>query len=154
MIKINSGQSLFEVLFSVAVASIILVGVVSLAATSIRNSSFSSNGSLATEFVQEGSEWIRQFRDADWDAFKSHSSGGSGSNWCINTIPYPPPAWGLPTSCGTSTISGTIFTRSLNLADDATDPGAIVHVTVTVTWNDAQGIHTVRSISSLSDWNR
>ncbi|OGM28436.1 hypothetical protein A2962_04745 [Candidatus Woesebacteria bacterium RIFCSPLOWO2_01_FULL_39_61] len=153
MIKVYSGQSLFEVLFSVAIASILLIGVVSLAATSVRNTSFSLNNALATEFAQEGSEWIRQYRDADWDEFKSHSSGGAGSNWCINSLPYPPPAWGLPSSCGTATITGTIFTRDINLTDDAINAG-LVEVTISVNWTDSQGVHTVRSISKLADWNR
>ena len=149
---LEKGQSLFEVLFSIAIISIILIALVSLVAGSVRNSDFSQNNALATKYVQEASEWIRQYRDADWNEFKTRSGGGSGSTWCIDTLPYPPPTWGLVSAC-TGTIPGTPFTREMNLVDDTTDPD-LVHVTIVASWEDSQGMHTVKSISSLSNWNR
>ena len=44
----QSGQSLFEVVFAIAVVAIIISGVVALSATTVRNSSFSRNNALAT----------------------------------------------------------------------------------------------------------
>ena len=52
-----------------------------------------------------------------------------------------------------ATITGTIFTRDINLTDDAINAG-LVEVTISVNWTDSQGVHTVRSISKLADWNR
>lgn len=147
------GQSLFEVLFSVAIASLILVSIVSLVAGSVRNADYSQNNALATRFAEEGSEWIRQYRDASWVEFKNHATN-AGSTFCINSLPYPPPAWGLPSSCGSTFIAGTIFTRTLNLTNDPGDTANLVIAAVTVNWTDSQGVHTVRSISKLADWNR
>ena len=151
--KLNGGQSLFEVLFAVAIASIVLVGVVSLASTSIRNSDFSQNNALATKYAQEGMEWIRQYRDTDWDESKSHSSDIIHTTWCLDTLPYPPPTWGLSNTCS-GPISGTIFTRQVELwREDATNTN-VVHVAVKVIWNDSQGDHEIITQSDLSDWNR
>jgi len=43
---LEKGQSLFEVLFSIAIISIILIALVSLVAGSVRNSDFSQNNAL------------------------------------------------------------------------------------------------------------
>ena len=68
----NFGQSLFEVVFAVAIAAMILVGIVSLATTSTRNSIFSRNNSQATKYAQEVVEWLREERDKDWINLSSH----------------------------------------------------------------------------------
>jgi Tfp pilus assembly protein PilV len=144
------GQSLFEVLFAIAVIGILITGIVSLSAKSVRNSDYSQSNALATKFAQEAMEWIRKYRDTNWDDFISHSSA-SGARWCINSLPNPP-AWSLGTSCGNNKIIGTPFTRELIMSTDSVNP-QIVNVTVEVKWDDSSGTHTVKSISSLSKWS-
>lgn len=58
--RFNNGQSLFEVMFALSVAAMILVAVVALVATSIRNSTFSKNKALANKYASELSEWLKK----------------------------------------------------------------------------------------------
>lgn len=138
------GQSLFEVIFAIAIAAIILVGIVALAATSVRNSSFARNQSLATRYVQEASEWLRAERDADWTAFSAKSSAVSGTDWCLSSLSWP----GSSGNCGPP-ITGTIFARETKLIEETTE---IVRAEINVVWNDAQGVHTTRSVARFTDW--
>ncbi len=141
------GQSLFEVIFALAIAAIVLIGVVSLAASSVRNSTFARNKALATRYTQEASEWLRGQRDANpWAAVIAASSPDPGTTWCLVdlsaglTSPAP--------TCGV--ITGTIFTREVILKE-LPNPNE-VEVTVTVDWTDSKGIHEVRTVTILTNW--
>ncbi|OGM21054.1 hypothetical protein A2714_01845 [Candidatus Woesebacteria bacterium RIFCSPHIGHO2_01_FULL_38_9] len=149
--KIVRGQSLFEVVIALGVMSFILVGIVSLAGTSIRNSTFSNNNALASKYTQEGMEWIRQERDTTiWSTFSARDADNSPSpqtatSYCISGLTW------VSGPCGSTTITGTIFTREADLTwvnSDTTD------VDVRVSWTDAQGTHTVRSSTLFTNWNR
>ena len=149
----NNGQSMFEVVVAVGMSAIVLIAVASLAAGSVRNSSYTSNNSQATKYAQEQIEWLRGQRDADWSAFIGNIDSG-GCNGALS--------WG-----GSCTISST-FTRSVsftcyfrNLSTDIINPVLcssgyqninVVDATVVVSWTDAQGVHEVRSSTRLSDW--
>ncbi|MFV1917388.1 MAG: hypothetical protein ACC618_02840, partial [Patescibacteria group bacterium] len=106
----RKGQSLFEVIFTLAIAALIMVGIVSLAASSIRNSAFSRNNTQATRYVQEASEWLREQRDTDWSVFSGYASSAPGEKWCLTSLAWP----GSSGNCGTTTIDGT-FTREVTL---------------------------------------
>src|SRR3990172_5630766 len=69
----QSGQSLFEVVLALAIATIIIVAMVALASSAIRNSNFSRNKTLATRFSQEATEWLRGERDADFTVFETRA---------------------------------------------------------------------------------
>lgn len=148
------GQSLFEVIIAIGVIALILVGVVSLATVSVRNSSFAGNNALATKYAQEGAEWLRQQRDASWSIFIANTG-----NTCLGTL-----AWGV-----TCPIPGTLFSRAISFTCfrynagpppieiplACSDPTVdIADTTVTVSWTDAQGTHVVRSATRLTNWNR
>jgi Tfp pilus assembly protein PilV len=149
---INSGQSLFEVVVAVGLSALILVGIASLAAASVRNSSFSRNNAQATKFAQEEIEWLRSQRDADWATFTPSIGGGCSGSF----------SWG-----GSCPITSTIFTRSAVFTCSFFDPVAgassvpcnslpdninIVDVEVSVVWSDAQGDHQVKSNTRLTNW--
>jgi hypothetical protein len=153
------GQSLFEVVFSVAIVALLVVGVVALAATSVRNSTFSRNTSLGNAYAQEAVEWLREERDKDWDTFKSHAIASTG--WCLKTL-----SWSSPTfasACGTSDyLNSTIFIRSLSFTCFHDGPPAIscsagstvnnIEGLVVVSWVDGQGVHDVRVTTRLANW--
>jgi hypothetical protein len=145
--KSNSGQSLFEVVFALAVAGIVMIGIVSLAASSVRNSSYSRNNALATRYVQETSEWLRGQRDgSDWTSFSGYADA-SGVTYCLQSLGSSLPS---VSSCGdTDYITGTIFIRELKLTLLSADT---VDVEISVEWNDAQGLHTTRSLTQLTNW--
>ena len=72
-ITFSSGQSLFEVVVALAISTLVIIAVVSLAALSIRNTDFSKNKTLASKYAQDATEWLRGQRDADFDAFASNT---------------------------------------------------------------------------------
>lgn len=163
----NHGQSLYEVVFALGVTALILTGVVSLAATTVRNSTFTRNNAQATKFVQEGTEWLRGERDADWDIFAGRAS--ANTNYCLDDSPLDAGSWSNPGICGGSEFIGfnTIFLRQLTFACFTTNPFSPppflsvacsapsvdnIETTVSVSWSDAQGTHEVRAITRFTNW--
>ena len=84
--KSSEGQSLFEVIVALAVITLIVVTVVAVAGTSIRNVSFARNNEHATRFSQEAIEWVRSERDSGWDAFASRATQPV---WCLQNLSWP-----------------------------------------------------------------
>ena len=139
----QSGQSLFEVVFAIAVVAIIISGVVALSATTVRNSSFSRNNALATNYAQEAAEWLRSERDNNWVIFSGRSNT-SGVTWCINAL-----TWVSGVCSGN--ISGTIFMRTVTLTTDIVDPNTIQAVVLAI-WADSQGNHQTKTTMTLTNW--
>jgi type II secretory pathway pseudopilin PulG len=154
--QINSalGQSLFEVIFALAIAAVVLVALVALSATSIRNSTYSKNSVQATQLAQETTEWLRGERDRDWVTFAARSSAG-GTLWCF---PNQPLAWpGSSSVTCTTTVSNTIFTRSVTLVQRDIDGNSVIDTidaAVTISWVDSQGQHDSRNNARFTDWRR
>lgn len=151
----RNGQSLFEVIFAVGIAALILLAVVSLASTSVRNASFARNDSIATKYAQEAGEWLRQQRDLNW------------SNLITNSSTTPKCLGNLNWSSG-CTIGTTTFSRTIEFACfQYTSPPPLftsracgdlsvntVDILVIVSWTDAQGTHNVRNQTRFTNWNR
>ncbi|MFC1649734.1 hypothetical protein ACFL2C_03430 [Patescibacteria group bacterium] len=134
MVKLNKGQSLFEVVFAIAIATVVLTGVVFLATSTIRNSTFSKNKAEATKFTQEAAEWLREQKDQNWDNLATHISPSrclGDLNWASGCV-----------------IVGTIFSRSVSL----TQVGDDIEAQVIVTWTDGLGEHQVKSITTYTNW--
>ncbi len=141
------GQSLFEVVFAIAIAALILVGVVSVTTSSVRNSSFSRDNSLATRHVQQTSEWLREQRDASnaWSEFSSNAD----ATYCLSTLGSGFPS---PGGCsGSQVIPSTPFTREVTLT---LIPPDTVEALIVVDWTDSQGNHAVRSVTRYTNWQR
>lgn len=134
------GQSLFEVIFAIGVAALVLVGITSLSAKGVRNSSFSKNNAQATKYAQEATEWLREQRDTSWSNFVSHASGNP---ICLGSSP---PSWSGPCK-----ITGTPFERRVTLTRDAANTN-IIHAVVEVSWNDDQGFHSSRTVTTFTNW--
>lgn len=142
--RFEKGQSLFEVVLSLAVITLIIVTLILLASNSIRNATFSRNKTIATRNVQEALEWLRGERDEDFDAF---STRALTSRYCLPSLSWNDAIIG---SCGADDlISGTPLKREIVF--DIVTPDNI-EVTILVYWEDAQGMHEVRSITNLTDW--
>lgn len=157
-IRFFSGQALFEIIIALGVIAIILVGVVPLATTSVRNSSFSNNNAQATKYVQEAVEWLRRERDRNWNDFVQ--KGQVSGSYCLVSTD-----WSRPGPClSTDFISGTtIFLREVNLSCFVDSPSQStqcsdplvkgVKAEVKVWWQDAQAIREVRSVNYFTYWN-
>ncbi|MBU0570048.1 hypothetical protein KKB40_04710 [Patescibacteria group bacterium] len=159
------GQSLFEVLFAVAIAAIILVGVVSLSTTSIRNTGYSNNNALATKYAQQAVEWLRGERDGGFLVFRDRTV--TSATYCLNEVSL---SWNNDTGCSNSQfITGTFFLRSVSFICYETDPANPanfllvgcsdadvnnIEAIVRVKWTDAQGDHVVRTVSRFTDWRK
>src|SRR3989304_3557712 len=96
--KNREGQSFFEVVLALALVSIILIALVTLATISVRSATFSRNKNLATRFSQEAIEWLRGQRDTGWSDFFARSSP-SGATWCLSTL-----NWSHPGDCSSESV--------------------------------------------------
>lgn len=139
------GQSLFEVVVALFVVTLIMITLVALAVTSVRNSDFSKNKALATRHAQEASEWLRGERDEDWDVFSTRAAGAPGQRWCLNSLSWP----ATPGGCGSSFIQDGIFQREVTLL--TLDP-VTIETQVIVYWNDSLGRHEVNATTNLTNW--
>lgn len=159
----NRGQSLFEVVFAIAIAAILVVGVVALAATSVRNSASARNDSLAKNYAEEAGEWLREERDKDWVSFKDNARGVSylnSTNWCLKALSWSSPS--KNSACASDVyLDSTIFIRNATFTCFNTNPPAIacsdtsvnlIEATIVVSWSDTQGAHEVRTVTYLANW--
>lgn len=145
MKKYASGQSLFEVILALAMATLIMVALVALASSSIKNSGYSRNKTYATRYTQEASEWLRGQRDDDWDSFYTNFTFCAPSYvQCLDTL-----SWGNCGECVEEEIIDNIFKREVTFFDIAADRTTIE---ITTYWTDSQGIHEVRNSTILTDW--
>ncbi|MEJ2347576.1 MAG: hypothetical protein P8Y17_00035 [Patescibacteria group bacterium] len=142
----NYGQSLFEVVIALGLATLIIVAIVSLATNSIRNTSFSRDKTISTRYTQEATEWLRGQRDEDWDAFITNVTFCPAPPYtqCLDTL-----SWGDCGSCGSDELIENRFTREVSFSDITADS---VSMEVKVSWSDSQGSHEVRNSTTLTDW--
>ncbi len=123
----KNGQSLIEVVVTMAIAVLIITGLVFTAGEAIKNAQFSKSQALATKYAEEGLEKIRAFRDqSTWDNFKT-----SCSTYNPGTVPLP-------------------FTRTVNCLDEGDAEKR--KVTITVSWSDSSGSHQSQLTSYLTNW--
>ena len=167
--KRETGQSLFEVIFAIAIAALIMIGVVALGSKTIRNTSFSRNQAIATNYNQESIEWLRGERDAGWDFFISQTA--LSNSWCLKEL-----SWTGSTdssACGVNGyVSGSnLFIRQVNFEcfrSNFPPPTPLVaqprncgdfdvdtaRATITTSWTDSQGDHKAESVTSFTDWRK
>jgi hypothetical protein len=141
------GQSLFEVMFAVAVAAIIMMSVVSLSKQTISSADFSKNNALASRYSQEATDWVREERDNDWITF--YNRANTNPTVCLESL-----AWGGSPPC--PDMTGTVFNRTVTLQQvdlDGNLGDESVEAEVIVTWTDGRGMHQVSVISRLTNWN-
>ncbi len=125
------GQSLFEVVFAVGIAALIITGIVSLANKTLGNSNQSKDRALASRYASDMTECLRQLRDDDFETFVS-----SGEGTCEPLV------------------NGTQFDGDITISSENPPDNTIYEVLVVVSWTDGTGTHDVQSITRLSDWKR
>ncbi len=141
--RYEKGQSLFEMVLAIAIMTMIIVAVVILASNAIRNSTFSKNKTLSSRYSQEAIEWLRGERDTNWTDFYEYALQG---DFCLQTLGWDPGACGnLQVIPGTSIVRG--MTLSVNGATQ-------VEAEVKVYWEDSQGIHETKTVTSFTDWRK
>lgn len=141
------GQSLYEVVFSLAIAALIVGAIVSLGAVSVRNSTFSRNKTIANRHLQETTEWLRKKRDTDWTTFNALATGNT---YCLSQLTND--LSGLVSGvCGSGDyIQGTtLFYRQVILANAGVDT---IRADMLISWEDSLGMHNVTSITLYTRW--
>lgn len=145
----SRGQSLFEVVIALAISALIIVSLVSLVSSSIRNTTFSKNKTLAARYAQEGTEWLRGQRDEDIATFKTNTLTPI---WCFKDLSFS-----IVGPCGTGDeIDGTPFKREIVFSSTSVNVGGVnkivIQADVSVVWEDSQGFHEVKSATNFVDW--
>lgn len=125
----NSGQTLTEVLFAVAIASLVLVGLTHATTTALKNSQFAKNQSLANQFAQKGMEQTRQLRDQSPDEFWAKADLGDENTETERLSP--------------------LLIKEVTYHRLTTDK---MEVTVVVKWQDSSGEHRSELVSYLTKW--
>jgi len=113
-IRKPKGFTLIEVMAGLIILAIGLLGIATMQITSIKGGYFSSNVTQATIFAQDKLEYLKSLSHND-------SNLNSGQH-------------------NEGTISGTIFSRVVNVVDDAGN--SMKTITVTVQWTD-RGNHSI-----------
>ena len=141
--KIQKGQSMFEVVLALFIITMIIVAVVILSTNSISNSLFSRNKTLANRYSQEAIEWLRSEREANIALFKTRATGV----YCLQQ----PIDWLNTGSCGSTEVisANSIFTRQVNFTV-ITSP-TIIKAEVVTSWSDSRGVHQAISTTEFSD---
>lgn len=136
----RSGQSLIEVVVSMAIVVVVILALVSVTTISIRNASFSRNQSLATKYAQEAIEKVREYRDKNnWQTFTAGCESPSG-------LTLPPPLF-------SRTIDCHLVSLSTNCCSTPGQPSCeTCQVDVSVSWTDSQGIHQSQLTTRFTSW--
>ena len=127
----NKGQSLFEVVFAVGIAALIVTGIVSLANRTLGNSNTSRDRSLASRYAQDMTDCLRELRDEDFENFVA-----TGKVTCE------------------ALVAGAVFDGVITLTPSNPPDNTIYQADIVVSWEDGTGLHEVVSIARFSDWRR
>lgn len=150
----ESGQSLFELVFSLGIVSLVLLTLVSLSTKAVSNSTFAKNSSLAARHNQEVLEWLRSERDQDWFVFLNKVTNNRTTNstyWCLSNLATPF-ASRTPGSCSsTNYIPGTKFIREVVFTYSSGPPEDIKLVSI-VRWQDPTGEHDSQATTTFTNW--
>lgn len=156
------GQSLIEVLISLTIATAVLSAITVAVVYSLRNTQFSKNQNLATQYASEGVEVVRQIRDNE--STLSNYNGGyclPQDSTKLDGALVPP----CGQNVGPKDIGSTnyIYSREVTIEPASTPPdpptecGDNYKVTVKVSWWDnacgdtSNFCHKTQLISCLSD---
>lgn len=138
----NLGQSLYEVVFAIGIAAVILIALVALATVSVRNTTFSKNKAIATELSEEALEWLRSEKVADWGAFAARDG-----TWCLPDLNWGTAGFGGCSS--TDYVNGTRIVREIIINVESADT---ILMTIELSWQDSQGSHEVNSETYFTKW--
>lgn len=150
----KNGQSLLEVVISVAIAAILAIALVTTTLITQRTSESAKNNTIATKLAQDGIEQIRVFRDRN-----GYDLLINGSCYVVSTITNADGTrvWKLYTSpCPElKQIDNMAFYRKLSIENNPSDPlGNTKLIKVEVTWQDPQGNQSIKSETILSQWEQ
>ncbi len=144
------GQSLIEVVISIAIAAILAISLISTTLITQKTSQSAKNNTEATKLALELTEQLRILRDRQgYDSIQAgdcrlNSTSPDISNWDS-----------LNTGCGNDDVvlGTTIFDRSYSVFEISTvpDPERKL-ITVTISWDEPGGEKQVTHDTIFSNW--
>jgi len=152
--KVQKGQTLFEMVIALAVVVLVITGIVKAVTTAIKNSTFARNKSEATRYSQEALEWVKTERDKrSWSDFTSKVLS---SKACIPSLSWPTQPSPCDAGLDSNKIQNTIFFRNVTIQDTnnaSCDSGdTACNVTMEVFWLDADTTHTSQLQTRVTNW--
>ena len=148
----NKGQSLVEVVVAVGAMSLLLVALLALVVTSIKNSRLAKDRAKAVALAQGGVELMRAYRDYSWTEFSSFATGDDyvlDSSWTVDIVGLG----GVITGCDElSYMDATNFySRCVKLSSVG---ASAVDIQVTVSWQEGSQLQQTVQNTRLSVWER
>lgn len=134
------GQTIIEVLVALGVVVIVVTAITITVITALSNTQYSKNENLASQYAQQGLEFVRGIRDNSYTSFASLSG-----TYCLakDAISLPAPTSG----CSVPNIDST-FVRSIIIeqkSPDCVPPSSslapsdyLTKVTSSVSWSDGK----------------
>jgi len=147
--NLRSSFSLLEVLIFVSILSVFFVSAATITVVSLRNMKINEHKILATYYAQELMGWLRDEKDADWNAFVTKSATTpSYKTYCFKTTPIS--NWPVEGACGTDDWLSSIFKRELYLSANADD--SQIYVRINLSWSELGIAYNVPLSTVFSIW--
>jgi len=150
----QEGFTLLELLISLAVLSIGILGIMNLMISTVASVGDTKNRVVAANLAQEGTEIALNVRNTNWIAGSSYDTGLAVGTWCADAADQSLSA------CGSYTINwdgsfythdpgdDTGFARRIVIAAGNDGANAFIRVQSIVEWDD----QSVTAETHLYDW--
>jgi prepilin-type N-terminal cleavage/methylation domain-containing protein len=159
MTKNKNGFTLLEVIVSMAVISVGILGALALTNYSISSAVFAKNQLISANLAQEQIEVVRNIRDSNWlggVSWKDKIPQGTNLNVDYNSTQLSDLPDGLffdGLRYLHSTTPNTPFSRHLEIAYKIDGDGyEYIQVKSVVEWKDRGRVHKILAIDHLYDW--
>jgi Tfp pilus assembly protein PilV len=169
--KLNFGFTLVETLVAISIFSMSILGLLSILASSIMNTTYAKEKLIADYLAQEGIEYVRNMRDTSalydvsggqhgWDAFKSSLSSASciGAGCYVNNMSLVACASGSCPSFlydnttgkyGYTSGTSSAYIRKIQAIQVNADD---VRISSTVFWKQGSGTFNITFSEDLFNW--
>jgi len=136
----DSGQVLAEIIFALAMAVLLIFGMVVAIRAGLLNSQFSEHKVQSTYLAQESIEMVRSYRDAQgWDQVTISNVSSFGDTGSSNLV--------LENS------TETVFQRNVDIEDiNIASANDAKRITVTVSWTEKESIVETKLTTILTDY--
>ncbi len=144
----KSGFTLVETLVSISIFTMSILGLMSILASSISNTSYVKQKITAEYLAQEGIEYVRNLRDNA----VLYDVGGAQAGWDVFKAPSLPKF--IPCPVSTCPISSSDFSGFIRTIKMDWVPGTFdeVKITSTVTWTQGSVPKSVILSEDLFNW--
>ncbi len=134
----SAGQSLVDMVVTVAIASLVIVALVFGAVIGLRNVQFSRNQSRAMELNREASEWLRSENKRSWSQLWRWGSE-TGSVYCFTGLDF---SRNRNCNSSESDLIEAKFSRQVILTQAREGETNRLEIIIATSWQDPSGLHS------------